>query len=353
MLRFLRFASTVAPIRSASIQEHVDYPIRRALELRKTKSAGFLLRDAVSSVISCLESSTPLSPPSASPTSSASTKPRIVFDGEPGVGKSVALMQVTDWALSNNQVLLTVPSAYILANHGAFIIPMDGGRYGQTDVAQNLLRRFKESYGERLQDVGLSREYSLVRKRAGEDVATNVSSVRQLLEFGISQRDSAPLGWDVLMKELPFLVERGVPITILVDGIDSLLANTSHVGTDSKKLHASQLSVPSSLYEVMKSGTVPTIASTSTSRPHGNWSGIRDELFFGKKFGGEALFERVVLPEWSLDESSAFIKMLQEDGFLQTQNVDVKRLHFLAGGRPKELFKFLGGDFLKRLPSVQ
>lgn len=335
-----RLLSTVALDGSSRFLKEAAYPVRRFLQ--QSKTSWLLVREPAEKLIRRL---------SHRDSEQEAERVRVVLDGPAGSGKSLALLHVAQWASDHSYIVISIPCAYSFANHGAFLAPMADPSgtgpdvvYGQTDFAMSLVRRVKEQYGDSIHRFILSRPYTVTRKRAGEDVESVVKTVGDVLDYGLSQRDSlvSVVAWDILVRELASQTKHKVMFTI--DGVDSLYDRTKHRAPTHEHLHASQLALTRSLLAAIAAGHgADAVAATSRSRSHTEDVSGRLYRLGSPDRSLSVEWAKLHIPNFSVAEAGAFARLLKEAGHGDPA-ISVARMHFLSSGNPRQLFRMFGGD---------
>lgn len=317
----LRKIATVAP-KNADVADFADAPLRRCYELRKSSKS--LVRPFTKPVFEALQSG-------------AESPARFVFEGPTGAGKSTALLQTAAHAREQGFTVISVPSAYAFANSGAFVVPAENSRFAQTDFAQTFVKRLRDLLGEAWANAALPQKVTVTRKRAGEDISVTVESYGALLELGAQYREAAVTAVERTLVSLA--AEKNV--VFCVDGVQSLQQNTIFRDAQSKVLHAQQLVLPFALWNVISSPSVNAIAAVDSRPPVDNNGKKTFEVL---KMLSQTGMQKVEVGMWSLDETKAWVRMVREENVKVPLDDDAKitRMHYLAGGSPRELGKVVG-----------
>lgn len=168
--------------------------------------------------------------------SSSSSEPLAIhLRGPAGAGKSIAVVQLVEWARNNGWLALYIPAAVELTR-GGFFYKRDDGTYDTIISAQHILKSFADSHDKQLAGYKLQLPESLqllqlpaaaaaVGGAAGSAaVSEGRDSLRDLVMTGLSTDDNARLAVDcclLLVKELAAL-SASVPVLLAVDGYNAL-----------------------------------------------------------------------------------------------------------------------------------
>ncbi|WIA39381.1 hypothetical protein OEZ86_005486 [Tetradesmus obliquus] len=152
-----------------------------------------------------------------------------------GAGKSIAVVQLVEWARNNGWLALYIPAAVELTR-GGFFYKRDDGTYDTIISAQHILKSFADSHEKQLSGYKLQLPESLQLLQSpaaaaavggatgSAAVSEGRDSLRDLVMTGLSTDDNARLAVDcclLLVKELAAL-SASVPVLLAVDGYNVL-----------------------------------------------------------------------------------------------------------------------------------
>ncbi|KAF6251103.1 mitochondrial ribosomal death-associated protein 3-domain-containing protein [Scenedesmus sp. NREL 46B-D3] len=165
-----------------------------------------------------------------SSSSSGGETQAIHLRGPAGAGKSIAVVQLVEWARNNGWLTLYIPSAVELTR-GGFFYPRGDGTYDTLISAQHILKSFADSHEQQAAglELRLAESAELLQSpaasaAAGAAATQGRGSLRDLVKMGLSTDDNGRLAVDcclLLVKELA-AVSAEVPVLLAVDGYNSL-----------------------------------------------------------------------------------------------------------------------------------
>ncbi|KZP11108.1 hypothetical protein FIBSPDRAFT_871879 [Athelia psychrophila] len=204
-------------------------PRNLVLEFRMLSKPCSVIRDVTLKAVDTLDA--------------ASVKPsrdtRVVFTGESGAGKSFALLQAVQYAISRSWLVLYIPRAIALVDSSSLhSYDARTQTYNQPAVAFQLLQRFLTVNRTALSELALARDHEL---GAGKRAAKG-TGVIELIEMGTRDQGVATVVFEALLEELA--VQTECPVLVAIDDFQALYGKTKYRDPQFEPIKSYHLSTP-------------------------------------------------------------------------------------------------------------
>jgi len=271
---------------------------------------------------------------------------KILISGPDGGGKSLTLLQVMQWGLMKNMLMLYIPSPYM------FLEPAEGElvpsswkptRFDQPKAAKRWLDMFKIMNKKFLETEKTTREYKFGRR----DITAEGKPLAVLLEQGTIRDTYITDSLGILLREIR--LNKKLNVMWAVDGVNGLFS-PSNFKIKGERVDPQRLALIEYFSKFMKpqhmlsKGVYAFAASRSVSFFQPPENNIADPIILEQIFSHDALgklndFVDIHVPHYSEEEYLKMMEFYKLKGWIGHDLSDdfIKQIRFVTDYNPRTL----------------